>query len=313
VADIIQFFSEGKSMFRRSLSTPLIERLKPSTFWQNICQDGELWPEIRTDAITVYYRGGALLRELRLTNGDLVAFVQPKFIPLRQPAGKSIRVVDKGRDGLAFSEPLGPLPLATAEPPALRAYKAMMDQVLTTFPEAEIIQSICCRAENQILDQEIAFQESGESRDKIDLCHFDTALQKMVFVEVKRKDDGRLLQPEERPEILDQLAAYCRRLRDYRSDLLAAYRLVVGWKRELGLGSRLSQVPTDAPTDVLDKPVLVIGNCTSTDVQRIKNGEGEWAPLMAGLKDVAEGLIMCGTSGCRLNLAKGTQTISYLS
>lgn len=299
-------------MFRRSLPTELIERLKPAHFWHNVCQDGELWPEIRNDAITVYYRGGALLRELRLLNGDLVASVHPKFIPLQQPATKSVRLLDKGTAGLSFAEPLGPLPLATAEPQALRAYKAMMDQVLTAFPEGEIVQSICCRQENQIIDQEIAFQESGESRDKIDLCHFDTALQKLVFVEVKRKDDARLLQPEERPEVLDQLAAYCRRLRDYRADLVSAYRQVVAWKKELGLGGRLSHVPVEGPNDLLDKPLLVIGNCTSTDVQRIKNAEGEWVPLMAGLKDVAAGYILCGREGCRLNLVKGTQTICYL-
>jgi hypothetical protein len=108
------------------------------------------------------------------------------------------------------------------------------------------------------------------------------------------------------------LAAYCRRLRDYRADLLSAYRQVVSWKKELGLGGRLSHLPAEGPNDLLDKPVLVIGNCTSTDVQRIKNAEGEWAPLMAGLKDVAAGYILCGREGCRLNLVKGTQTVSYL-
>lgn len=300
-------------MFRRSLPTELIERLKPARFWQNICQDAELWPEIRNGAITVYYRGGALLRELRMVDRTLLADVHPKFIPLQKTTSKSIRLVDKGDAGLAFSEQIGPLPLGDANAQTLRAYKAMMDQVLTTFPEGEIVQAICCRSDNQILDQEIAFQESGESRDKIDVCYFDTVLEKLVFGEIKRKDDARLLQPEDRPELLEQLATYCRRLRDYRGELLSAYRQVVAWKRELGLAGRLSQVPLEGPAEILDKPVLVIGNCTSTDVQRIKNGEGEWAPLMTGLKDVAAGLILCGKDGCRLNLAKGPQTISYVS
>ncbi len=83
-------------MFRRNLSPELIQRLKPTPFWQNLCQDAELWPEIRNNAITVYYRGGALLKELRLMNGDLVADVHPKFIPLQQTATKYIRVVEKG-------------------------------------------------------------------------------------------------------------------------------------------------------------------------------------------------------------------------
>lgn len=48
-------------------------------------------------------------------------------------------------------------------------------------------------------------------------------------------------------------------------------------------------------------------------MRRIKAGEGEWAPLMAGLKDVAAGLILSGKDGCRLNLTKGTQTVIYLA
>jgi len=67
-----------------------------------------------------------------------------------------------------------------------------------------------------------------------DLCHFDTELKKLAFFEVKRKDNARLLKPQERPEVLDQLAVYCGRLRDYRADLLSTYRQMVAWKRELG-------------------------------------------------------------------------------
>lgn len=133
-----------------------------------------------------------------------------------------------------------------------------------------------------------------------------------MFVEVKRKDDARLLQPKEHPEALYQLSAYCRRIQNYRTEFMSAYRKVAVWKRELGLGGRLSQLPVDGPLELLDKPILVIGNCSSTDVQQIKNAEGEWGTLMTGLKTVAAGLILCGTNGCRLNLKNGPQTISFL-
>lgn len=299
--------------FIRSLPPESIAILKAHSFWQNICLDPELLPEIRVDAVTVYYRGGALLRELRVVDGTLLAEIHHKFVPLRRSGTTtSLRLVATDMTGFRFGEPVEPLPLGTADPLVLRAYKALMDQVLAEFPEGQIVQAICTRSENQILDQEVTFQEPGESRDKIDVCHFDYALGKLAFVEVKRKDDARLFQHETRPEVLDQLEAYCKRLQAYRSDLLAIYRQVVAWKRDLGLSGRLSQVPSNGPSDLLDKPVLVIGNCTSSDVRRIKAAEGEWAPLLAGLKEVASGLILCGRDGCRLNLTKGTQTISYL-
>jgi len=300
-------------VFRRSLPAETIRVLKSSPLWQNLCSDPELHPEIRTDAVTVYYRGGALLKELRVEEGSLRADLHHKFIPLRRSGASTyIRLSGTGEAGLDFADSLEPLPLGRGDPLVLAAFKALIDQVLTDFPEAKIVHAICCRPENQIIDQEITFQESGQGRDKIDLCHFDYGLGKLAFAEVKRKTDPRLLERGGRPEVLGQLEAYGHRLRDYRDDILNAYRQVVRWKRELGLAGRLSHVPEGGPSDLLEKPILVIGNCTSEDVRRIKAGEAEWKPLMEGLKEVAAGLILCGKDGCRLNLAKGTQTVNYL-
>jgi hypothetical protein len=298
--------------FRRSLPDALINQLTPTRFWQNLCQDRDLQPEIREDVITVYYRGGALLRELRLGKGSLIASIHPKFVPLEQiRTAKSIRLLNEPASGLTFVESLGPIPLGHADSSILKEYKRMMDKELFSFPEAEIVQAIYDKKENQILDQEIAFQEPGESRDKIDLCHFDSFLGKLVFVEVKRKDDSRLFRPEERPEVLLQLEAYCQRLQRYKDLLLTSYQNVTKWKRALGLEDRIRLGPQDGPTQLLDKPILVIGNCSSVDVRRIKASEEEWEPLMTGLKDVAAGVILCGTQGCRLNLEKHNQTIVF--
>ncbi len=294
----------------RFLSPELIRRLLQASFWRNICQDPELWPEIRKDAITVYYCGGGLLRELRLLNDKLIADVHRKYIPLQPAKASYVRLLEEGAAGMSLVEAPGPLSLGTAGPDILRAYKATMDRI--SDPEAEIVDAICGRPEkNQIIDQEIAFQESGQRCDRIDLCHFDTALKKLVFVEVKGKNDRRLFRPEGTPEVLDQLAAYCQRLTEHKGELLAAYRKVVAWKRELGLGDRLTQVPNDGPQDLLEKPILVIGDCTTADVQRIKKAEDEWAPLREGLKSVAAGVILCGKAGCRLNLVQGDQVIIF--
>jgi hypothetical protein len=273
----------------------------------NLCADAELQPEIRDESVTIYYRGHALLRELRVLKGSLLAEIHPKFVPFPgAELNTSVRLT--GTDGLAFVKPPVPLPLGVADPDVLEAYKALMDQVLGSLSEGQVVQDICCRPESQILDQEIAFQESGESRDKIDICHFDDGLGKIVFVEVKRVDDPRLLGNNGfPPEVLGQLQAYGDRLRTQRDAILAVYRQVVVWKRELGLGSRLRKVPSDGPCELLDKPVLVIGNCTRGDVRSILDAVGKWAPLMARLRDVAAGLILCGHGGCRLNLTNGRQ------
>lgn len=301
-------------MFERTLPSELIERLKTSRFWQNICGDTELQPEVRRDAVTVYYQGGALVRELRLDGGELLADVHQKFVPLLRTEGPTnIRLRGSGDGGMGFIRPPEPLPLGQADALTLKTYKDMMAIVLAPNVEGLLQQAIVSRSENAVLDQEIAFQESGESRDKIDLCHYDGHLRKLIFVELKHKDDSRLFKPLDRPEVLEQLEAYGRRLHTYRQELTEAYRRVAGWKRDLGLGGRLASVPTDGVMDLLEKPILVIGNCYRDDVPRIRNGDGEWAVLRRELPNVAAGLILCGKDGCRLGLAAGPQCLTFLA
>lgn len=299
-------------MIRRQLSQDLVDALGSSQLWRNFCLDLDLSPEVREGCVTVYYRSGALLRELCLSDGRLFADVHQKFVPLSR-SGTSTQVSLAMTDvaGLTFVDTLAPLALGNGEPAVLTEYKRMMDQVLTG-PEGVIVQSIIRRTENQIIDQEIAFQETGQSRDQIDLCHFDTGLRKLVFVEVKRISDKRLFLRNGSVEVLDQLAAYGRRLCEQKREICDVYRSVVRWKRELGLGGRLVHVPQDCEMDLLEKPVLVIGDCSDDDVKRINAAAEEWAPLMQGLPMVAAGYILCGKNGCSLRLNNRGQARSYL-
>ena len=301
-------------MFRRHLSQELINALKESPFWCNICADDELQPEIRDGHITVYYKGRGLIRELQLEDGRLAARTNQKYIPISF-TGKSadVHFVADVAGGLQFTQEGQPEPLRLCEKETLSCYKACA-AAENEFPEGDLVQKIVCHdSKNQIIDQEAAFQRRGERRDKVDICYFDVKMNKLVFVEVKRREDGRLVGSGRSPEVLQQLSAYGQRLKDHRDEILNAYRHVVSLKRKLGLGHRLAQVPDDGPSDLLGKPLLVIGDCNEhhkDDVRRIMGGEDEWAPLLNGLKDVAAGLILCGTTGCRLSL-KGRQRITF--
>lgn len=292
-------------MLRRNVSEELIATLSGNVAWQNLLADTSLFPEIRDGHVTIYHLGGALLRKLRLDHGGLTAELNPKYIPV-QSSKPSVRV-DWGAEGFAFAEEPAALRLGTATREVLGAYKEQMRLILKDFPEGAVVQSILVKPENCILDQEIAFQASGQSRDKIDLCHFDAALQKLVFVEVKRRDDPRLWNQE----ILSQLQSYGEQLRTHRTGILAAYRDVVSIKRRLGLGSRLGSIPSDGPSDLLEKPLLVIGDCSMDDVNAAKSRNADWLPLLTALPDVAAGLILAGNSGCRLTLSPGKQTFVF--
>lgn len=294
-------------MFRRNLPESLVQLLRNNPFWNNLLLDRTLRPEIRDDHITVYYRGGALIRKLQRDGDRLVGEIHPKYIPV-QSSGSSVGLT-WGEQGFAFQNPLQPLPMGLGLAPTLRAYKTQMEGVLSDFPEGELVQEILMRTENQILDQEIAFQD--QTRDRIDLVHFDTKIKKLVMVEVKRLDDARLRSRDGQtpPEVLGQLRDYIQRIDNHNDQLLTAYNTVHALKRQLGLGHQIEQVP-ESITEIHPKPLLVIGHCSRADVQAILGNPAseEWQPLLKGLPEVAAGLILCGNNGCRLNLEPGSQT-----
>ncbi len=299
-------------MLRRYLSEEFFQYLATKPFWKSIAADRELHPEIRDNAVTVYYCGAALIRDLRVAEGGLSGQLHFKYVPVLRQGKSSYVSLMAGESGLGFADDLQPLPLGNASREVLSEYKRVMRSVRRT-PECEIVHSLVCRTDHQVLDQEIEFQLPGESsHDKIDLCHFDTALNCLAFVEVKGLHDPRLKPGANgTPEVVDQLSCYGRRLREQRSDILQAYRFVVDCKRRLGLGDRLHRVPEDGPQHMLAKPVLVIGNCGRSDVTKFLNSEDTWSALIEGLRDVAAGLVLCGKRGGRLNLECGYQTLVF--
>jgi hypothetical protein len=302
-----------KQMIRRYISPELINALKKSQVWINLSSDSELQPEIRNNAVSIYYRSGAFLRNLRIESGALTADIHQKFIPLDESAsGTYARLTSCDGVGLGFELSPKPISLGTAETCARRAYKERIAQVQSS-PECQVVQAICERPENQVLDQEIAFQEPGESRDKIDLCYYEANISKLVFVEVKQVDDSRLFSRANgsRPEVIDQLQSYSLRLKKHKKLILETYTQVASLKRELGLGQRVSDVPKEGIQELLESPVLIIGNCSASQVQDILNSKERWQPLMQGIRSSAAALILCGSDGCRLSITKGRQTIVF--
>lgn len=304
-------------MFTRSLPTDLVNALTVSPFWASILADPDLCPQVREDRLTVYHRGCGLIREVRLKKGRIVAKVNRKFVPFRSGAG-DLELAGDSSGGLQFTTPPVALPLGHADRPTLDAYKTCVGA--QARPEMDLVHNIIRHenGRNVILDQEVEFAEPGEKPDRIDLCWFDTGGKTLVFVEVKRVEDRRLfaIAGNGPPKVLAQLRRYQDRLSRHRGEVLEAYRRVVDLKRQLGLGGGLLGVPDEGALDLLEKPLLVIGGCTGdgtrNDRSRIMAGEGEWAPLMGGLREVAAGVILCGES-CRLVLQTRTPTsLCYL-
>lgn len=296
----------------RSLPDDFFANPEFQTFLANVSQDLELFPEIRNGSLTIYYRGAALIRDIRVKEGRISGQVHYKYIPVNRPDNSSYVALQLGTDGFSSSQGLTTLPIGIGSPGVLSEYRRTMRSVSHNL-ECLIVHQIVCHHQNLILDQEIKFQTSGDTvSDKFDICHFDTHLNCLAFVEVKGIHDSRL-EPgaNEVPEVAEQLQSYCLRIKQQRAEILDDYQRVVTLKNRLGLSDRLLGVPASGPTSLLQKPVLVIGNCKGKDVRAILERHEKWEPLLDGIKDHAAGLILCGSAGCRLNLEQGRQVIIF--
>lgn len=291
-------------MLRRRLSDEMINLLVPVI--ANLVDDWDLQLEVRDNSVTIYYRGAALIHEIRLVDNQLTGKIHYKYVPLQRPEGSDYLSITSGEDGLNFEAAPQPMPLSQFSPAALSEYKRMMKSV-SSNPEADVVHGIVSHRENQIVDQELKFQESGQPEtDKIDICHFDTGLNSLVMVEVKGLHDLRLRSLDgEIPEVIEQLRRYRTRIETSRECILGSCELSISLKRRLGFSSRLLKIPEQSLLPLMKKPLFVIGGCFHNDVQSILEENGDWQELMDGLAEETAGVILCGQNGCNLKLRNG--------
>jgi hypothetical protein len=300
--------------FRRRLPDDLVTELMQNRMWQNICNDSELTPEIRNNKLTVYYRGRALIRELRLKRGCLVGFVHHKFVPLSTVDNESLPLRWINGRGLTFvNDALAPRPLGLADQLDLAAYKRLM--TFEAGPEDNLHQLIDCRRGNVILDQQVEFP--GLGHNKIDICYFDRSLSRICFAEIKRFDDLRLVAPTDTPEVIGQLQSYGTWLQRYSAAISEAYREVIRLKYALNPNSSVRDL-VGQQLQILTKPILIIGNCGRTEVKQISDSRHanavptKWTPLWQHVRNAAAGLILCGENGSSLSLLEGRQRFSFI-
>ncbi len=279
-------------MLTRYLSDDLINALSPLI--GGIANDYELQPEIRDNSLTIYYRGAALIRNLRLDNGNLTGEVHFKYIPLQHPDNSDYVQLVGSDEGLAFDNQPGPLAPGRLSPEVIAEYKRTIRSVGINL-ESQIVHEIVRKPENLIVDQEIKFQHPGDDKsDKIDICHYDKGLKGLAFVEVKGIRDPRLRSDnDEFPEVIDQLQRYSLRLEQQHQEIVEACSHSVSIKDRLGLGARLDGIPENRPLHLLKKPVLVIGGCSRSEVREIIAGDHGWNVLLEGLREEAGVIVKC--------------------
>lgn len=210
----------------------LFNKLKVNNpaWWQfvkeNIKQGG-FYVDIRKDnSLNIYYNGGSLLK-ITLSKGTIKGKIHQYYLDI---AGS--QYIDYGLDRL---------PIDVDE------IKKRIACKYRDTSENGIKARLVCDHNAKYIDSEFAYPEIiGKKKDKygkevnaylttrIDLTKLENA--KIVFVELKRIEDGRLLTNKYQngePEILSQMKAYHQFIRAHREEITNYYKTLFAIKRDL--------------------------------------------------------------------------------
>jgi hypothetical protein len=207
------------------MSVELMEKLEPkdATFnelmngnypwWENLKKDEDISIQIRKENyIDVYYNGGAILKKLKYNKTDktFYAEIHIEYIPLKKE--KDYIGLTLNEKGVNFKEPkknqskksqdiknknIGPMVMAFSQFNESEL-KAVKNKVKIHFDAKteKAIQFKYATSDPCIIDAEFQFNEDDE-KSRIDLVRLDTSIKKIVLIEVKTIDDGRLFFEQE--------------------------------------------------------------------------------------------------------------------
>jgi hypothetical protein len=201
--------------FRSTLKNdgPLFQKLKTEnpTWWQFIKENikpGGFYVDIRKDnSLNVYYNGGSLFK-ITISRGKINCKIHEYY--LGKPGSKYIRYEDPDR-----------LPIDVDN------IKEKIESRYSNTSENGIKAKLICDPNAKYIDSEFAHQNT-----RIDLTKLENG--KIVFVELKRIQDGRL-SSRDVPEILSQMEAYRQFIKDNEQEITDYYKTLFTIKHDLGI------------------------------------------------------------------------------
>ncbi len=236
----------------------LFEELKNNNppWWQFIKEkinSGEFYVDIRKDnSLNIYYNGGSLVK-VALSRGEIKGKIHEFY--LNQAGSKYIEYE------------LNRLPEDADD------IKTRIALKYSDISESGIKAKLVCDYNSRFIDSEFAYPEViGKKIDKygkkitdyrttrIDLTKLENG--KIVFVELKRIEDGRLLDNEYEngnPEILSQMKEYHLFIKEHKKEITSYYKTLFGIKQMLGILPRsLSEIENIDDYELCDDVELYI-------------------------------------------------------
>lgn len=211
---------------------PLFQRLKNenSAWWRFIkdnIKPGGFYIDIRKDnSLNAYYNGGSLLK-ITLSRGEIKGKIHEYYV---------------GKAGSKYVD----YELSRLSEDACHIKKRIASKY-SDASESGIKARLICAPDTKYIDSEFAYPEVvGKTKDRngkevtaylttrIDLTKLENG--KIVLVELKRIEDGRLLTNEYEngePEILSQMKAYHQFIKAHKQEITEYYKILFTIKRDL--------------------------------------------------------------------------------
>ena len=217
---------------------------KKPLWWEYCKQDKSFYIELRKDnQVNVYFEGGSIIRvHFCSRHKELHTFTHYKYLGIKNKTTTYInctKTLDKQIDNIVEG--------------IKEHYSQKKGIDKESWSEKYIQGQLIIHNRDIHLDSEFAYID-GDRDIRIDLVKCVSG--KVIFVELKRLDDNRMLnKSDDNPEIVSQMRSYSDFIKKYKNKILAYYQKVYDIKKDLGL-----PVPAARPTIVSTEPELLIFN-----------------------------------------------------
>jgi hypothetical protein len=277
----------------------------PPDWWVNLKSDRDLYIDIRKgNSINVYYNGGSLMR-LKWDNG-YKAEIHHEYIPLER---KKAYVSFEFKDNEISLEEMTAIDINNFHSNTLSQIKKRIERFNKNDSEKGLQGTYVVRnntkesANGFFIDTEFA-----SDRIRIDMVWVNLEKKEIAFVELKTIDDARLYpykgQNKDTEAIDDQLRKYHGFVRQNAKLLIQYYDRVYQIKKKLDLlPSYTTEVKGISDYTFIEKPILLVGNCTRDWIK--KHDE----KLDEAIQEIAFGRIYQGTNTFDFNIPESTRTI----
>lgn len=255
------------SFAKLSVNNPLFDKLSTDqpSWWKRLVSDSDINIQVRKDNyIDVYYNGGAIIKGLKYSK-QFTGKIHFEYIPVK---GDDLYIKYKfDESGLEIDKAkINILDFHNFEDGVLSKIKKRISSFYGHDSEKGI-QATFIKNDPYYIDCEFEYS-NVDGLIRIDLVRIDKALKKIVFIELKTIGDPRLFSDE----ISKQLEKYGSFIRQHRSDLKNYYQEVFKIKKKLKiLTGELTNVDNLNQYTVLDKPLLLLGDCSQEWINQNKN------------------------------------------